>query len=284
MPLFTAIAGWVYALKPAALPGGFVVFARKKAMRLLVPMIVVGTLYFVIQYLVPGTNNKGDITRMWRIYFFHIPLLVLALAVSYLHDTVVHRSLQKDGKPPPVGGVVCDCHITECGERPRNDARAAQSFQFQGGVGATALFFAGVGACRFAREFRGAGCLVRLSLWVAAFLGVALIQVVWFASAEVAAVAHELYVLTVIATLFLLLEMRVHNRFFVWLGGYAYSIYLFHGFGTAGGRILLKMLGVKAVAVVFPVVTAVASALPVVVDRVAGRYKAARVLLLGKAA
>lgn len=46
----------------------------------------------------------------------------------------------------------------------------------------------------------------------------------------------------------------------------------------------MKMLGVKAVAVVFPVVTAVASALPVVVDRVAGRYKAARVLLLGKAA
>ena len=157
-------------------------------------------------------------------------------------------------------------------------------FSFKGALGQLPYFFAGVGACRFAREFRGAGCLVRLSLWVAAFLGVALIQVVWFASAEVAAVAHELYVLTVIATLFLLLEMRVHNRFFVWLGGYAYSIYLFHGFGTAGGRILLKMLGVKAVAVVFPVVTAVALALPVVVDRVAGRYKAARVLLLGKAA
>ena len=95
---------------------------------------------------------------------------------------------------------------------------------------------------------------------------------------------HELYVLTVIAALFLLLEMRVHNRFFVWLGGYAYSIYLLHGFGTAGGRILLKMLGVKAVAAVFPVVTAAASVLPVVVDRVAGRYKAVRVLLLGKAA
>ena len=233
-------------------------------MRLLVPMIVVGTLYFVIQYLVPGTNNQQQgryYPDVAHLLFSIYHLLVLALAVSYLHDTVVHRSLQKDGKPPPVGGVVCDCHITECGERPRNDARAAQSFQFQGALGQLPYFFAGVGACRFAREFRGAGCLVRLSLWVAAFLGVALIQVVWFASAEVAAVAHELYVLTVIATLFLLLEMRVHNRFFVWLGGYAYSIYLFHGFGTAGGRILLKMLGVKAVAVVFPVVTAVASAL-----------------------
>ena len=155
-------------------------------------------------------------------------------------------------------------------------------FSFKGGVGATALFFAGVGACRFAREFRGAGCLVRLSLWVAAFLGVALIQVVWFASAEVAAVAHELYVLTVIATLFLLLEMRVHNRFFVWLGGYAYSIYLFHGFGTAGGRILLKMLGVKAVAVVFPVVTAVASALPVVVDRGGRQVQGGESFAVGK--
>lgn len=92
MPLFTAIAGWVYALKPAALPGGFVVFARKKAMRLLVPMIVVGTLYFVIQYLVPGTNNKGDITRMWRIYVFpytiywYLPSLFLIFMIQWCID------------------------------------------------------------------------------------------------------------------------------------------------------------------------------------------------------
>lgn len=48
MPLFTAIAGWVYASKPAALPGGFVVSARKRATWLLVPVIAVGALYFVI--------------------------------------------------------------------------------------------------------------------------------------------------------------------------------------------------------------------------------------------
>lgn len=285
MPLFTAIAGWVYALKPAALPGGFVVFARKKAMRLLVPMIVVGTLYFVIQYLVPGTNNKGDITRMWRIYFFpytiywYLPSLFLIFMIQWCIDRYKKMESLRQW------AVWCVIAILLSVVNDRGMMYVLPNlFSFKGALGQLPYFFAGVGACRFAREFRGAGCLVRLSLWVAAFLGVALIQVVWFASAEVAAVAHELYVLTVIATLFLLLEMRVHNRFFVWLGGYAYSIYLFHGFGTAGGRILLKMLGVKAVAVVFPVVTAVASALPVVVDRVAGRYKAARVLLLGKAA
>ena len=154
MPLFTAIAGWVYALKPAALPGGFVVFARKKAMRLLVPMIVVGTLYFVIQYLVPGTNNKGDITRMWRIYFFpytiywYLPSLFLIFMIQWCIDRYKKMESLRQW------AVWC--------ERPRSDARVAQSFQFQGGVGATALFFcrcgrlpvcAGVSWCRLPCPF-----------------------------------------------------------------------------------------------------------------------------------
>ena len=49
MPLFTAIAGWVYALKPFSVKIGFAEFVRKKALRLLVPMAVVGTLYFLVQ-------------------------------------------------------------------------------------------------------------------------------------------------------------------------------------------------------------------------------------------
>ena len=220
MPLFTAIAGVGVCFEACCFARWFRGVCTQKGYAVAGADDCSGNALFRDTVSCTGNQQQGryypDVAYLcFSIYH----LLVLALAVSYLHDTVVHRSLQEDGKPPPVGGVVCDCHITECGERPRNDARAAQSFQFQGGVGATALFFfAGVGACRFAREFHGAGCLVRLSLWVAAFLGVALIQVVWFASAEVAAVAHELYVLTVIATLFLLLEMRVHNRFFCMAG------------------------------------------------------------------
>ena len=260
-------------------------FARKKAMRLLVPMVVVGTLYFVIQYLVPGTNNKGDITRMWRIYVFpytiywYLPSLFLIFMIQWCIDRYKKMESLRQW------AVWCVAAILLSMVNDRGVMHVLPNlFSFKGALGQLPYFFAGVAACRFEWQIRGAGRLVRLALWGTAFLGAALIQVVWFASAEVAAVVHELYVLTVIAALFLLLEMRVHNRFFVWLGGYAYSIYLLHGFGTAGGRILLKMLGVKAVAAVFPVVTAAASVLPVVVDRVAGRYKAVRVLLLGKAA
>ena len=70
MPLFTAIAGWAYALKPFSASSGFGSFAGKKALRLLVPMAVVGTLYFGVQYLMPGTNSKGELGQMWRIYLF----------------------------------------------------------------------------------------------------------------------------------------------------------------------------------------------------------------------
>lgn len=60
MPLFTAIAGWVYALKPFSSASGFGVFVKKKALRLLVPMAVVGTLYFIVQYLSRAQIRKGN--------------------------------------------------------------------------------------------------------------------------------------------------------------------------------------------------------------------------------
>lgn len=64
MPLFTAISGWVYALHPvAAHEAGTFMF--KKARRLLLPMVCVGTLYFLIQYITPGTNRTGELAEIW---------------------------------------------------------------------------------------------------------------------------------------------------------------------------------------------------------------------------
>ena len=75
MPLFTAIAGWAYALKPFSASSGFGSFVRKKALRLLVPMAAVGTLYFLVQYLMPGTNNKGELSQMCAFMYSLIPYI-----------------------------------------------------------------------------------------------------------------------------------------------------------------------------------------------------------------
>ncbi|MFP4288178.1 MAG: acyltransferase family protein, partial [Bacteroidales bacterium] len=69
MPLFTVISGWVYALNPVK-SGSFASFNIKKIRRILLPMVFVGTAYFLLQYFTPGTNMKGNLSEIWKIYFF----------------------------------------------------------------------------------------------------------------------------------------------------------------------------------------------------------------------
>lgn len=240
MPLFTAIAGWVYALKPFSASSGFGSFVRKKALRLLVPMAAVGTLYFLVQYLMPGTNNKGELSQMWRIYVFpytiywYLPSLFLIFVVQWWMDS--RKWMDTPGK-----WAVC-CIVALIFSRI-NDVwilhEVPDLFSFKGALGQLPYFFVGVAACRFAVSLYSRLAVRRVLLAVALW-GIVLIQIVWFYPGKYASLSMLLYPVTLIPTLFLLLALKWHNRFFVWIGGYAYSIYLFHGFGTSGGRIILK--------------------------------------------
>jgi fucose 4-O-acetylase-like acetyltransferase len=92
MPLFTVISGWVYALHPASLKflDDFII---KKVRRILLPMIFVGASYFLLQFLVPGTNKKGDLTEIWKILvfpytlFWYLPSLFLVFLVTSIIDS-----------------------------------------------------------------------------------------------------------------------------------------------------------------------------------------------------
>lgn len=58
MPLITAIGGLVYAIKPASgASDGFSIFIEKKVRRLLVPMLMVGTIFAFIHNMTEGTNQ-----------------------------------------------------------------------------------------------------------------------------------------------------------------------------------------------------------------------------------
>lgn len=284
MPLFTAIAGWVYAVKPFSLTGSFFGFARKKALRLLVPMAVVGTLYFLIQYLMPGTNSKGDLSRLWRIYIFPYTIYwyLPSLFIIFLTQWAIDR--YKKMETPAQWCVWCILAIVLSVTNDKGFMHGLPNlFSFKGALGQLPFFFAGVAACRFAPALYRSVWAKR-SMWISIPAGVALIQIVWFWPGEYASWSRLLYPVTLIPTLFLLLSITWRNRFFTWLGGYAYSIYLFHGFGTSGGRILLKMAGIKNIPVLFMSVTFIATLGPVVVDKAARRFKWGRILLLGKPA
>ena len=284
MPLFTAIAGWVYALKGTAASESFITFARKKALRLLLPMAVVGTLYFMVQYLMPGTNAKGELREMWRIYIF--PYTIYWYLPSLFLIFIVQWCIDRYKKMKSLRQWFLWCFVASLLSVVNDSGfmhELPNLLSFKGALGQLPYFFVGIASCRFSSQVYSAGLSVRILLWLGTLLGIGLIQSVWFSSSEWSKLSHDLYILTTLPTLLLLLGLKSHNRFFIWLGGYAYSIYLFHGFGTSGGRILLKMVGVKAIAIVFPIATAIALVLPIIVDKMASRYDASRSLLLGKA-
>lgn len=282
MPLFTAIAGWVYALKPFSASLSFGKFAQQKALRLLVPMATVGTLYFLVQYFMPGTNQKGDLSQLWRIYVFpytiywYLPSLFLIFMMQWWMD--------KWRWMDTLGGWCICCAVAIILSRI-NDVwilhEIPNFLSFKGAWGQLPYFFVGVASCRFAASLYKSVNL-RYMMFTLTALGIVLIQIVWFSPGRNASLSMLLYPITLIPTLFLLLRLKWENRFFVWIGSYAYSIYLFHGFGTSGGRIILKMIGVNAVLPIFMFASCIATACPILLDKVVSRFKVLRVMLLGK--
>ena len=91
MPLFTVISGWVYALHPASLIN-LKSFFEKKVRRIILPLIYVGASYFILQYITPGTNNKGNLMDIWKILVFpytlywYLPSLFLVFMVISILD------------------------------------------------------------------------------------------------------------------------------------------------------------------------------------------------------
>lgn len=58
MPLFTFLSGSVYSFRP--FKSGVTEFIKGKARRLLIPMLVVGTLFAIIQSNTPGVNHSVE--------------------------------------------------------------------------------------------------------------------------------------------------------------------------------------------------------------------------------
>lgn len=235
MPLFTAIAGWVYALKPVK-AGSSGTFMKRKAYRLLVPMAVAATLYFLIQYITPGTNQKGNLADIWRIYVFpytiywYLPSLFLMFAAIRMIDA--NKWMDKFG-----GWAIClVCAFAGLVVQKifLSDGQIPNLFSFMGAMAQFPYFVAGVGIRRFSKQIITHKTSVALSSL--AIVGVLSLQLEWFYPA----VSKDLlYGLTrplwVMATLALLLSQSYSSRLFTWVGSYAYIIYLYHGFGTSGG-------------------------------------------------
>lgn len=272
MPLFTFLSGAVYALRPCRSEYG--AFARGKARRLLVPMLAIGTIFALTQRFVDD-GESGQPWYLWHIYpvghFWFLESIVVVFFLVGLLDRyqlldrvswcigLVAALIVLDVVVPPVPNVL--------------GLRMALYL--------APFFIAGVAATRFD------WCSTPLWLRVAAAGGaIALIVVTQLGLQGVvprvperhSVIAAVLGVLTCIT----LLAVRRPVRWLAWIGGFSFTIYLCHVFGTAAARIMLHRVGVDAVTVQMVVGLIAGLLVGIVIELLARRSRLGRFLVLGQ--
>lgn len=78
------------------------------------------------------------------------------------------------------------------------------------------------------------------------------------------------------------INLQIRNNFLIWIGGYAYSIYLFHAFGTAAGRIILTEMDFNIPLFIFLLSSVLGIFCPILLDRILNFWPLPRLVFLGK--
>jgi peptidoglycan/LPS O-acetylase OafA/YrhL len=274
MPLFTFLSGVVYGLRPFA--GDSRAFLSGKARRLLVPMLVVGTLFALAQSFWPGTNfgaapgagrnwlllHVEPVAHFWFVEsLFWIFLLVWALdrkgAIATPRNFAIAALL------------AAAIHLT---------VRAPGTLGLGGAIYLLPYFLSGLAVSRFRLAALLGGARVRAALIAAALLAIVELgapipnpdrQTPWMLLAGTSLCA-------------LCIGLRVDVPWLARVGASSYAIYLFHVFFTAPVRIVLARAGIDELAVQIVAGLAAGIAAPMLLEHWARRSAGLRLALLGQ--
>lgn len=270
VPLFTALSGFVFGLRPLPpLPSsGYRRFLWAKTRRLLVPLLTVGTLYALLQALVPGTNGDTAVTDVWRVYvyglgpYWFLQAIFLVFLVVGLADALGWLSRPRN--------ALMAIAVTTPMSMFLRVPEEWDLFSVNGLFSLLPFFLLGH---LFSAHFREIGS----PRWLLAIAAVGLFAL---RCAEVfdwvrlpPALDAALSVLLGIAAISALLAFRASLAWkpLAVLGYFSFGIYLLHPFGATPVRMVLTQAGMALEPVVFLAALITALALPVVFEVTLGR-------------
>ena len=271
MPLFTFLSGLVYGLRPFG--GNSKAFLSGKVRRLLVPMVVVGTLFAVLQAVTPGTNSSAGPWYLWHVrpiaHFWFVESLFWVFVLVWALER--WSWLQTARGFAGVFALACGLYLS---------VRGWPWFGMEGAIYLLPYFLGGLAATRFSLRVPLAKPWVKAVLWVCA-VG----AVVWMGVPVSNPDRRTVWMLLSGLSLCLLcLSFGWSNRRLAGIGRHSYAIYLFHVFFTAAARIALHRLQIDFMPLDLVVGVVLGLAGPMWVERLASRFKWTAVLLLGKSA
>ncbi|WP_326533323.1 acyltransferase [Pseudorhodoferax sp.] len=276
MPLFIAISGFVYAMRPVQAGAPLGAFVQGKCRRILLPLFTVGSLFFVAQMLAPGINSDFAWSDFFELQLFGYMHFWFLQAIFWIF--VVAAVLDRAGRMATprqvawVGLIAAGCSL--------NQTLFPEFMSLDGAAWLFVFFVAGLAIYRFADLLVSQpGSRWVVLAFVLLFLLSQLEQLGWIdllPSADgVLATALGL------SAVYVLIVYRFRVALLAWLGQYAYEVYLFHVFGTAATRIALAKFGVREAWIVFVASMVIGLLWPIVLKKAVGGLRWLNLVLFG---
>ncbi|MCZ8528422.1 acyltransferase family protein [Alteromonas sp. PRIM-21] len=264
MPLFTFLSGMVYAYRP--LSENWPKFLKGKARRLLTPMLVVGTLFALIQALVPGTNNKID--NWWLLHIYPVQHFWFVEALFWVFILIIPLELNRLLNSRLVTVLIIAAFLALAVGQPYTKLLA-----FKGFIYLTPFFLFGMSIVRFK--------ISPLPILPSLLSFVGIMAAIYFLTDGVYGRSLMGCVIGMLSCYFLLgLKLRV--TLLARIGIYSYSIYIFHVFFTAATRIIANKLFSVPDEINFVIGLLFGIMGPIAVYLVAKQYPLGQLLFLGE--
>jgi fucose 4-O-acetylase-like acetyltransferase len=274
MPLFTVISGFVYAYKPVSRFTSNSTFLWGKVNRLLIPLIVVSSLFFVLQYLAPGTNSKSGLDQIWKIYIYPYAVFwfLQGIIIVFIIITVLENFRLLDNlKPALVCFAIAAFVFVVLPFKLNYFSLSRVPFLLT-------FFLLGLLLKRFYDTmFKKSITILAAVIFLCAFS----YQLYLFNTPASRQIVNLLTLCVGSAASVLLIRLGFQSKKLTWLGHFSYAIYLFHVFGAVTARIILGKLAVNNLAIQVMVELAFGLSFPIVLQLLCGSNKVLAVLLFG---
>lgn len=273
MPLFTFLAGLVYAWRPAE-HGRYRTFISKKVRRLIVPYVIFVALIGVLQTVLPGANNPTVLSPIeWFVYSLSPYWFLLStfwiFAVVALLDSYGLLS-----RWYVIGGLATVLVALNMLTRPGSET----ILQYGNALTLAPFFLAGVMFHRFSWRMMPRWLLVILACVTVVLFAYTQMGIAGLVP-EVDSRNEPLGVLLGVLFPVVVLSLRIGSPAVAWVGGYSSGIFLLHPFTVAGVREILERLGVADPLVLFLLCTIAGISLAILGTYLLKKVRVGRVML-----
>jgi len=232
MPLFTFLSGYVYAYR--RFDGGAVVYMTGKTRRIILPLIAVSSLFAVIQFNTPNVGKVFD-QELWSFFLYpyaHFWFLH-SIFTLFIIIALVDNFSQRSNKALWALALISIPLFFY-------SLQFTSFFSFNKTLYLLPFFLCGI----FANIYKIENINIKYMLgMLVAFLLLFTVHVNNLLDGVLLDRLSLLALLIGLMGSLLLLRFCFSNKYLMYIGGFSYTIYLFHVFGTAASRIFLNKLG-----------------------------------------